>query len=425
VGIFFSDSGGGGERVLWQAVQAIQENHAGKDVKIIIYSGDRHAQPKDIIARAEDRFHVRVTDEIPVEFVFARTRWMVEAKYYPRFTMIGQSFGSICLALECLLKYPCHVFCDTTGFAFTYPIAKVFFGAKVVCYTHYPTISTDMLNLVQDRKGTYNNDSSISASFLKSRVKLIYYRVFARAYGWVGGFSDKVMANSSWTFAHLIEIWGASRNIKIVFPPCDTEYFQTFALENRKPWMISIGQFRPEKDHRLQLKALSVYNESAFGKENHMRLFLVGGARNKEDLDRVEALKSYALELKIADSVEFHVNASRQLLDSMYKQSLIGIHTMWNEHFGIGVVELMAAGVITIAHNSGGPKTDIVIDGTGYLAESPEEYASKMTEIMSAYRSDPNCPLRSLRSKARTHSSQFSDQLFRSSFFSVVESLLK
>jgi hypothetical protein len=30
----------------------------------------------------------------------------------------------------------------------------------------------------------------------------------------------------------------------------------------------------------------------------------------------------------------------------------LGIHTMWNEHFGIGIVEMMAAGLITIAHRS-------------------------------------------------------------------------
>ena len=35
---------------------------------------------------------------------------------------------------------------------------------------------------------------------------------------------------------------------------------------------------------------------------------------------------------------------------------------MWNEHFGIGVVELMASGVVAIAHDSGGPKLDIVGD---------------------------------------------------------------
>ena len=40
--------------------------------------------------------------------------------------------------------------------------------------------------------------------------------------------------------------------------------------------------------------------------------------------------------------------------------SSIGVHTMWNEHFGIGVVEYMAAGLIPIAHNSGGPQMDIV-----------------------------------------------------------------
>jgi hypothetical protein len=30
----------------------------------------------------------------------------------------------------------------------------------------------------------------------------------------------------------------------------------------------------------------------------------------------------------------------------------LGIHTMWNEHFGIGIVEMMAAGLLTIAHRS-------------------------------------------------------------------------
>jgi alpha-1,2-mannosyltransferase len=33
---------------------------------------------------------------------------------------------------------------------------------------------------------------------------------------------------------------------------------------------------------------------------------------------------------------------------------------MWNEHFGISIVEMMAAGLVVVAHNSGGPKDDIV-----------------------------------------------------------------
>jgi alpha-1,2-mannosyltransferase len=51
---------------------------------------------------------------------------------------------------------------------------------------------------------------------------------------------------------------------------------------------------------------------------------------------------------------------------------------MRNEHFGIAVVELMASGIVTIAHKSAGPLYDI-IGGTdipvGYLAENENEYA--------------------------------------------------
>lgn len=39
---------------------------------------------------------------------------------------------------------------------------------------------------------------------------------------------------------------------------------------------------------------------------------------------------------------------------------MIGIHTMEYEHFGIALVEMMAAGLITIAHNSAGPAMDII-----------------------------------------------------------------
>jgi alpha-1,2-mannosyltransferase len=59
---------------------------------------------------------------------------------------------------------------------------------------------------------------------------------------------------------------------------------------------------------------------------------------------------------------------------------------MSHEHFGIGIVELMAAGVVPVAHNSGGPKQDIVVpfegQATGFLATQPEEYADCMAKIL-------------------------------------------
>ncbi|KAF9597991.1 hypothetical protein IFM89_023476 [Coptis chinensis] len=66
--------------------------------------------------------------------------------------------------------------------------------------------------------------------------------------------------------------------------------------------------------------------------------------------------------------------------------AIAGIHSMTDEHFGISVVEYMAAGAIPIAHNSAGPKMDIVLeeDGhqTGFLASDPDEYANAILQIL-------------------------------------------
>ena len=69
---------------------------------------------------------------------------------------------------------------------------------------------------------------------------------------------------------------------------------------------------------------------------------------------------------------------------------------MWNEHFGIGVVEMMAAGVVPIAHDSGGPALDIVTtkaaaaqlrppgEETGLLASTASGYADALEALLLA-----------------------------------------
>ena len=50
-----------------------------------------------------------------------------------------------------------------------------------------------MLGRVQQRAAAHNNDSAISRSPILTAVKVLYYRLFARLYSWVGAFSDVVM----------------------------------------------------------------------------------------------------------------------------------------------------------------------------------------------------------------------------------------
>lgn len=75
---------------------------------------------------------------------------------------------------------------DTSGWAFMYPLVRLA-GVKVACYTHYPTISTNMLLRVMGQRTMYNNSGYATKSALGALVKLAYYYVFACFYGMAGG----------------------------------------------------------------------------------------------------------------------------------------------------------------------------------------------------------------------------------------------
>lgn len=81
------------------------------------------------------------------------------------------------------------------------------------------------------------------------------------------------------------------------------------------------------------------------------------------------------------------MNVSGSEMRTLLSQAIVGLHTMSEEHFGINVVEFMAAGAVPLAHDSGGPQMDIVtpLDGqrTGFLASDESSYAKALAEIFS------------------------------------------
>lgn len=82
-----------------------------------------------------------------------------------------------------------QVFVDTTGWAFTYPLARLA-GCRVVAYTHYPMVSANMLQRVMLRTSTYNNQLAVAKSGIKSLIKMAYYYCVAAVYGAAGGFAS-------------------------------------------------------------------------------------------------------------------------------------------------------------------------------------------------------------------------------------------
>ena len=180
---------------------------------------------------------------------------------------------------------------------------------------------------------------------------------------------DILITNSSWTKDHMEQLTGkkASKGeIRVIFPPCDTIALKNLSLSPRKKSIIYVAQFRPEKDHMTVLKAFSILltNHPELRKEG-VKLVLIGSVRDERDRQKVAELQQEAEALDIKENVEFVCDAPWEQVVSWLGRGWIGTNAMWNEHFGIGVVEYMAAGLIPVVHNSGGPKMDIVTEVGG------------------------------------------------------------
>ena len=425
VGLFhpYADAGGGGERVLWHALSSMI--HEWPNVRYVILTGDKGRTPRQILDKVKSRFGISV-QENEVNFIFLRLRFLIEASTWPRFTLAGQVFGSIVLGIEAICHCCPHVFFDTMGYAFTYPLYKWLVGSKVLSYVHYPIVSTDMLSMVASGKATYNNTSGIGRSKVLTSLKIKYYRILAYFYGFVGRHSDAVLVNSSWTHGHIKDIWNCE-NTSIVYPPCDCKTFLEVpstrsSIEYR---IVSVGQFRPEKDHKKQIDVIRILLNKWNGSQA-LKLVLIGSCRDEEDHARVEMLKKYAFDKSVSEHVEFLVNLPFSKLQMELGRSLIAIHTMWNEHFGISLVECMASGCIMVANRSGGPLMDIVTNfkecRTGFLAESADEFSECIIEVFNMSAEERNTMV--LLSKESV-SERFSVQTFQTALITKIQTVMK
>ncbi|KAL9476937.1 hypothetical protein ACSS6W_006778 [Trichoderma asperelloides] len=424
VGFFhpFCNAGGGGERVLWAAIRATQDRWPR--AKCFVYTGD-HDVPKDaIINRVKNRFNIQLHAPT-IQFLYLSKRNWVLASRWPVFTLLGQSLGSIVLVWDAFSLMVPDIFIDTMGYAFALSLSKFLFrSVPTGAYVHYPTISTDMLESLDPTSSVGSQGVNAGkGTGARGAVKRIYWRLFAALYSWVGSSIDVVMTNSTWTQAHVKSLWGPYRRekdrehpIAVVYPPVAVSEFEhevevsAESEKQREPVLIYIAQFRPEKNHPLIIQSFADFIKTKTAAAEKARLILIGSVRDDSDSKRVYRLRLMVNELGVKDHVQFHINASWSEILEWSRKASVGVNGMWNEHFGIGVVEYQAAGLISVVHDSGGPKLDIVteVDGepTGFHASNAAEFAAGYEAALSL--PDPLA----MRLRARKSAKRFSEEVF-------------
>lgn len=380
VGFFhpFCNAGGGGERVLWAAVRATQQRWP--KAKCVVYTGDHDASKEAILARVETRFNIHLHPPT-VNFLYLSTRHWVLASTWPHFTLAGQSIGSVIMAWDAFSLLVPDVFVDTMGYAFALGLSKFLFrDVPTGAYVHYPTISTDMLDSLDPTSAVGSQGVNAGqGTGRRGAIKRAYWNLFAKIYSWMGASIDVVMTNSTWTQAHIQKLWGPlrcelthkSNPIVVVYPPVavsemEQEIEVSEASESKREKVILyLAQFRPEKNHQLVIQSFAEFIKTDSEASKGARLVLIGSVRDDHDSKRVYKLRLLVNELHIRDRVDFHLDASWPDILEWLRKASVGVNGMWNEHFGIGVVEYQAAGLIAVVHDSGGPKLDIVVDVDG------------------------------------------------------------
>lgn len=467
--------------VLWCAIAKLLKSnedvhYSGADPRcepedIIIFtladSSERGAAPPDadqsvsdcheaMFARIRAQFGLEFSDaeRRRIRFVGCRAFRFAEARYFPVLTILGQSLASMVVAAEAMLRFyllrraagldsgvvPPRVFIDTTGFAFSLPVAKVLslWRTRTAAYVHYPTMSEDMLTRVRDGSVNYNNSATVARSAVLTFLKSAYYRAFLILYGLCGGLGgDLVWANSKWTRARVQRVFGlfgwlgassppgeeegssgrGGVNVKLLYPPTDIAAFTNWCsrsagaaassstgattrssdvivdrdaakkqMATRDNVIVSLAQFRIEKDHERQVRAFAEAQTRGLLPAG-ARLEMMGSTRGPTDEALVSSLRALISELGVGDSVSIHTNLPLASVLSRLTRAKAAVHTMRDEHLGISLIEFVASGLIVVAHRSGGPRDDILTSEfqSAFLCVEVGEFADAMGRALSCY----------------------------------------
>jgi len=169
-----------------------------------------------------------------------------------------------------------------------------------------------------------------------------YYRNRVRRVGILLSVSD-------FTRGFVARKW--ERYSKTVYPPCPVEDFSEFSnVKSRENLVVTIGRIVPEKRFHLFVELARYVPKTRF---------VAIGSLSGEPSAYYDQLKKSAPE-----NISFVLSPLRKVKDILGR-AMAYVHCAENEHFGITIVEAMAAGCVPIVHDSGGPR-EIVTSDVGF-----------------------------------------------------------
>jgi len=177
--------------------------------------------------------------------------------------------------------------------------------------------------------------------------------------------AGRVLANSTWTASMVFRAHHVVPDV--VYPPVDVERFLKVSQKGeREKLVVTTSRFTAEKRLERIIDVVSAMRDYTF---------VIMGSTYAYSKGIVEMLERKARERGL-DNVVIEPDASMEKQAEYYSRARYYLHPEFPEHFGIAVVEAIAAGVVPIVYRDGGAWHDVVSrvsDLLGYtsIAEAP------------------------------------------------------
>jgi len=207
-------------------------------------------------------------------------------------------------------------------------------------YIHFPWSLTDNLKYI-DNYYKYE-------SYIGNRKLRMYYLPYKYIHRFLFRKSKtKLLANSNWT-RKILEISGY--RAETLYPPVDISRIKIKSANRDPKLVVYVGRISPEKNIENIIEVAKRMKDYKF-------IILGSEGRNKKYVN-------YILNnAKSLNNLFIKKNPSDKEIMDYFSKSKIYFHPKINEHFGISIVEAMAAGLTPVVHKSGGAWHDIVEEG--------------------------------------------------------------
>ena len=283
---------------------------------------------------------------------------------------------------------------NTHGDALPYRISG---NVPYLLYLHFPTF-------LMNSTGIYGSN--------KYR-KSFFWRVYFKPYSMIAQSlamrattrSNLVLTNSRFSKEAIIQAF-ADVQPYVLYPPVDIDRFSpaySKSINSRELKVLVVSRFSPEKLIENAIKIAHLLG----GRIKFQILGSLAPANRPYFKSLQQMIEKYGL----SKTVTLTPNASNEeLIDSMSK-SMIYLHTMIGEHFGVSIVEAMAAGLLPIVPAYGGCSEIVPTDQQYRTVEEAAEYIAKYAK----YADDEK------RLQMREISRQFSPNNFRKAMSVYIE----